>query len=142
MISDWTQRIGLVVHLACFIHVDRTRKLHRGGGGGGRGGRLSGGSEERGLELAGGEGGGVDANGSGREREPPALIMQRLFFETLSRAVFTGSRLGLCNPGSWERCLLISSVIEWPFRFPTPGYGEESLEFFFVISWFYTLKNV
>lgn len=62
MISDWTQRIGLVVHLACFIHVDRTRKLHRGGGG--RGGQLSGGSEERGLKLAGG---GV----SGREREPP-----------------------------------------------------------------------
>lgn len=134
MISDWTQRIGLVVHLACVIHVDRTRKLHRGGGGGGRGGRLSGGSEERGLKLAGG--------GSGREREPPALIMQRLFFETLSRAVFTGSRPGLCNAGSWERCLLISSVIEWPFHFPTPGYDEESLEFFLVISWFYTLKNV
>lgn len=30
MISDWTQRIGLVVHLTCFIHVDYTRELHRG----------------------------------------------------------------------------------------------------------------
>lgn len=28
MISDWTQRIGLVVHPACFIHADCTRKLH------------------------------------------------------------------------------------------------------------------
>lgn len=64
-------------------------------------------------------------------------------FETLSQAVFTGSRPGLCNPGSWERCLLISSVIEWQFNFPSPGYDEDSLDFFFFfISWFYTSKNV
>lgn len=61
MISDWTQRIGLVVHLACFIHVDRTRKLHRVGWVAvAVGCQLSGGSEERGLKLAGG----VSANGS------------------------------------------------------------------------------
>lgn len=30
MISDWTQRIGLVVHLTCFIHASCTRKLHWG----------------------------------------------------------------------------------------------------------------